>query len=106
ETVALDALKDMKPARLEWGVGTVTFAMNRRTKGGPTDHDLPVLFVKDERGKVRAVYVTYACHCVTLSHNQVGGDWAGFAAEAIEDQFPGAVGLVGIGCGADQNPNS
>jgi putative membrane-bound dehydrogenase-like protein len=106
EAVALAALKDMKPARLEWGVGKVTFAMNRRTKGGPTDHDLPVLFVKDEQGKVRVVYLAYACHCVTLSHNKLGGDWAGYAAAAVEDDFPGAVGLVAIGGGADQNPTS
>jgi putative membrane-bound dehydrogenase-like protein len=106
EAAALDALKDLKPARLEWGVGTVTFALNRRTKGGPTDHDLPVLVVKDETGKVRAIHLSYACHCVTLSHNKIGGDWAGFAGEAIENAFPGAVALVAIGCGADQNPNS
>ena len=80
--------------------------MNRRTKGGPIDHDLPVLFVKDAKGKVRAVYLSYACHCVTLSHNKIGGDWAGFAASAIEEHFPDAVALVAIGCGADQNPNS
>src|SRR5262249_45597392 len=83
EAVALAALKDMKPAGLEWGVGKVPFAMTRRTKGGPIDHELPVLFVKDDKGKVRAVYLNYACHCVTLSHNQIGGDWAGFASEAI-----------------------
>src|SRR5262245_24683764 len=106
EACALAALKDMKPAKLEWGVGKITFAMNRRTKGGPTDHDLPVLFVKDERGKVRAVYLNYACHCVTLSHNKIGGDWAGYAAAGIEDNFADAVALVAIGGGADQNPNS
>jgi putative membrane-bound dehydrogenase-like protein len=106
EAAALAALRDLKPARLEWAVGTARFAANRRTPGGPVDHDLPVLFVKDEAGKVRAVYLNYACHCVTLSHNQVGGDWAGFAARAVEGQFPGAVCLVAIGCGADQNPTA
>jgi putative membrane-bound dehydrogenase-like protein len=106
EAVALDALKDLKPARLEWGVGSAGFAMNRRTKGGPTDHDLPVLFVKDEKGKLRAVYLAYACHCVTLSHNKIGGDWAGFAVEGIEDSLPGVVAMAAIGGGADQNPNS
>jgi putative membrane-bound dehydrogenase-like protein len=106
ETAALEALKEMKPARLEWGVGTVVFAVNRRTKGGPTDHDLPVLFVKDETGTICAVYLNYACHCVTLSHNNIGGDWAGFAASAIEDNFEGAVALVAMGGGGDQNPNS
>ncbi len=106
EAVALAAVKDMKPAKLEWGVGKVTFATNRRATAGPTDHDLPTLFVKDDKGKVRAVYLSYACHCVTLSHNRIGGDWAGYAADGIEDTFEGAVALVAIGGGADQNPNS
>jgi putative membrane-bound dehydrogenase-like protein len=106
EATALAALKDLKPATLEWGVGSASFAMNRRTKGGPIDHDLPVLIVRDEKRAVRAVYLNYACHCVTLSHNKIGGDWAGYAASSVEEMFPGAVGLVAIGCGADQNPNS
>src|SRR5438067_9823139 len=41
EKVALAALADRKPARLFWGVSRAGFAMNRRTKGGPVDHDLP-----------------------------------------------------------------
>jgi hypothetical protein len=106
EEAALAALKDMKPAKLEWGIGSAKFAANRRTKGGPIDHDLPVLFVKDEKGRVRAVYLNYACHCVTLSHNRLGGDWAGYAASSVEDAFGDAVALVAIGCGADQNPTS
>src|SRR5262249_2110523 len=75
-------------------------------KGGPVDHDLPVLVVRDAAGKIRAVYASYACHCVTLSNNRVGGDWAGFAQEAVEADFPGAVALISVGCGADQNPTS
>lgn len=106
EEVAVSAMKDMKPARLSWGVGTVGFAVNRRTKGGPVDHDLPVLVVKDEQGKVRAVYFSYACHCVTLSNNKISGDWAGFAQAAVEKAFPGAVALASVGCGADANPSS
>ncbi len=106
EKVALAALTDRRPARLAWGVGKVGFAVNRRTRGGPVDHDLPVLVVRHLDGKVRAVYVRYACHCVTLSNNKVSGDWAGYAQEAIEDDLPGAVALVSIGCGADANPSS
>jgi putative membrane-bound dehydrogenase-like protein len=106
EKAALAALADRRPARLSWGVGKVGFAVNRRTRGGPVDHDLPLLVVRDPKGKVRAIYVSYACHCVTLSHNKVGGDWAGHASQAIEDDHQGAVALVSIGCGADSNPNS
>jgi putative membrane-bound dehydrogenase-like protein len=106
EQVALDALKDVRPARLSWGIGTVGFAMNRRNKDGPVDHDLPLLFVTDLNGKVRAVYFSYACHCVTLSHNQISGDWAGYAQEAVRKMFPDAIALASVGCGADSNPSS
>jgi putative membrane-bound dehydrogenase-like protein len=106
EKVALAALADRKPARLNWGIGKIGFAINRRTKGGPVDHDLPILVVRDLKGKVRALYLSYACHCVTLSNNKISGDWAGYAQELIQDDFPGAIALVSVGCGADSNPNS
>ncbi|MCI0638361.1 MAG: neutral/alkaline non-lysosomal ceramidase N-terminal domain-containing protein [Gemmataceae bacterium] len=106
EEVSLQALKGRQPAKLSWGVGSVGFAKNRRPQGGPVDHDLPLLVVKTPQGKVRAIYVSYACHCVTLSNNKISGDWAGFAQEAIEDAYPGALALVSIGCGADSNPGS
>ncbi|HEV2949898.1 MAG TPA: neutral/alkaline non-lysosomal ceramidase N-terminal domain-containing protein [Gemmataceae bacterium] len=104
ERLALAALADRKPNQLLWGIGTVGFAANRRTKNGPVDHDLPVLVVRDPKGMVRAIYVSYACHCVTLSNNKISGDWAGFAQQAIQDDNPGAVALISIGCGADANP--
>ena len=90
EAAALAAIKDLKPAKLSWGVGKATFAMNRRKRAvAPTDHDLPVLFVKDEKGKVRAVYLAYACHAVTLSHNKIGGDWAGLRRRGHRGHLPG-----------------
>ncbi len=106
EQVALAALADRKPARLSWGIGSVGFAVNRRTKGGPVDHDFPILVIRDLQNKVRAVYVSYACHCVTLSNNKISGDWAGYAQQQIQDAYPGAIALVSIGCGADSNPRS
>jgi putative membrane-bound dehydrogenase-like protein len=106
EKVALAALADRKPARLAYGIGTAKLATNRRTKGGPVDHDLPLLAVYGDNDKLRAVYVTYACHCVTLSNNKVSGDWAGFAQNILEENHPGAIALVSVGCGADQNPTS
>ena len=106
EVVALEALAVRRQARLFWSVGEVKFAKNRRTPGGPVDHDLPVLVVKDLDDAVRAIYVSYACHCVTLSHNKISGDWAGYAQQAIEDRNPGAIALVSIGAGSDSNPDS
>ncbi len=106
ETVALAALADRQPASLSWGIGSVGFAANRRTKGGPVDHDMPLLVVRDSSRKIRAVYVNYACHCVTLSFNKISGDWAGFAQELLQQEYPGAIAMVSVGCGADSNPDS
>src|SRR5687768_12021276 len=106
EQAALAALADLKPATIESGIGTHALAMNRRTPGGPVDHDLPVMAIKNADGSLRAVYLSYACHCVTLSHMKISGDWAGFAAEALEKNHPGTVALTSIGCGADANPTS
>lgn len=106
EQVIRAALADRRPSRVEWTQGKVGFAMNRRGKPiAPVDHDLPVLRVTAPEGVVRAVFVSYACHCVTLGLNTVHGDWAGSAQLALEADHPGAIGLVAIGCGADQNPN-
>ena len=118
ERVTLAAIADRSPGRLEWGLGSVGFAVNRRATRdgrvvgigvnpkGPVDHDMPLLVIKSPAGKLRAVYASYACHCVTLSNNNIGGDWAGFAQLAIEKQWPGTVSMISVGCGADINPDS
>ena len=69
------ALQNLSPCRLSWTVGKATFAVNRRNNRaadvpelraagklkGPADHDVPVLFVEDDSGEVRAVVCGYAC---------------------------------------------
>ena len=107
EEAALRALANRRPARLFWNQGQVDFAGNRRTKGGPVDHSVPVLIARDDAGVPFAVLANYACHCTTLGSefNQTCADWAGFARDGIEAQFPGMTALVSIGCGADSNPS-
>jgi hypothetical protein len=116
--VAGEALSSMKSAKLEWGVGRATFAVNRRNNReedvtrlrqegriqGPVDHDLPVLAVRGPDGKPIAIVFGYACHATTLSFYQWSGDWPGFAQLEIERAVPGATALFVAGCGADQNP--
>ncbi len=104
--VAKESLKAPVPATLSWSVGKVQFAKNRRSTTGPIDHELPLLAVHDLNGKLLAVSVSYACHCVTLSESQISGDWAGYAQTQIQAKFPGCLALVSIGCAGDQNPNS
>lgn len=110
-TVALQAIKTIQPSLLSWGEGEVKFAVNRRlyiNPNGPVDHAMPMLKVTDPDGKIRAVMVSYACHAVTLGpyNNVVHGDWVGEAQLQIEESLPpGAIAMVSIGCGADQNSN-
>ena len=40
----------------------------------------------------------------TFSLSWICRDWAGCARESLEEKFPGAIALIAIGCGADQNP--
>lgn len=106
EEVALAALKDRKPALVAWGQGYASFAVNRRTAGGPVDRSLPVLRVTDLDGALRAVLVNYACHGIALGPdvNEIHGDWMGEAQQAIEAKHPGAIALVSIGCAGDTHP--
>ncbi len=106
ERAVLEALRDRRPSQVAWGQGRVGFARNRRTAGGPVDHDLPVLRVRSMDGTLRAAWANYACHCTTMGGelNASHGDWAGVAAMDVEASAPGAVALVSIGCGADANP--
>ncbi len=107
ETAALKALEDRRPAKLSWGQGHADFAMNRRTRGGPVDHELPALFVTGADGTLRAIFTSYACHCTTLTgeFNQICGDWAGYAQEFLQQDHAGSIVLVALGCAADANPN-
>ena len=119
ERVAQEALHARQPSLVSWGQGKVTFAINRRlvengkwvaqrnVPKGPVDHSLPLLRVTDLNGKLRAVFVNYACHCTTLGGNITSwhGDWNGEAQRLIEINHPDATALVAAGCGADANPD-
>jgi len=75
EQVAASALDDMKPARLQFGIGKANFSINRRTKGGPVDHELPVLQVLslDEKfGRCMSVTRATASCCPTTKQAATG----------------------------------
>ncbi|MBI5853050.1 MAG: neutral/alkaline non-lysosomal ceramidase N-terminal domain-containing protein [Planctomycetes bacterium] len=101
-----EALADLRPALVDHARGRAGFARNRRTAGGPVDHDVPLLRVRGADGSLRALLVLYACHCTTLGgdSNMVCGDWAGYAQQAVEEVHDGCIAMCAIGCGADANP--
>jgi hypothetical protein len=116
EQAALQAVSSRAAGRLAWAQGRVGFAMNRRVleggkwvrigvnPEGPVDHSLPLLRATDAQGRLLAVLINYACHCTTMSGNSIHGDWAGCAQQHIQEQHPGVIAMVSIGCGADANP--
>jgi len=116
--VAGEAIAGLAPARLQWGSGKCTFAVNRRenkepevpdkrAKGGlagPSDHDVPVLSVRSPEGDLKAVLFGYACHATVLSGQTWNADYPGYAQMELEGRYPGVVALFWAGCGGDQNP--
>ena len=113
------ARKNLQSATVTWGVGSCGFAVNRRENKepevaklraegkelkGPSDHDCPVLAVRNDQGKLLGVVFGYACHATTLDYYKWSGDYPGYAMLALEKSNPGAVAMFSAGCGADQNP--
>jgi neutral ceramidase len=112
------AIDAVAPSQLSWGQGTVAFAVNRRNNKepdaprlraegqlvGPVDHDVPVLKVTDQAGKITALLCGYACHATVLDGYDWSSDYPGFAQAELEEQNPGCTALFFAGCGADQNP--
>ena len=78
-----------KPAKLEFGIGTGDLAMNRRTQGR-AGRSRPAGAGRARRptASSAAIYLSYACHCVTLSHNKISGDWAGYVAGDAPEEPP------------------
>jgi neutral ceramidase len=111
-------LEHQQPATLSFGMGDASFAINRRLAKlqelhpgqnfpAPIDHSVPVIQVKSADGVVRAILFGYACHNTTITGEfyEVAGDYAGYAQEALERQFPQAQAMFVELCGGDQNPS-
>ncbi|RPI81566.1 MAG: hypothetical protein EHM42_10450, partial [Planctomycetaceae bacterium] len=113
-----DALAALAPARLAWGSGHCTVAVNRRNNvetdvarlraqgllKGPVDYDVPVLSIRRPDGGLAGVIFGYACHATVLPIFRWSGDYPGYAQLALEEAHPGATAIFFAGCGGDQNP--
>ena len=111
------ALRDLRPARISWGRGVAGFVMNRReftergvilgtNASGPADRTVPVLRVDGADGSPRAVVFGAGSHCTTLTGRNMllGGDYAGYAQQFLEERFPGMQAMFLTGCAGDANP--
>ena len=104
-----ESVRNLAPAEISFAQGLVGLAVNRRRVAnrswpGPVDHDVPVLAVRSDANKLRAVVFGYACHNTTLDNYQINGDYAGFAMEDLEKENAGAIAMFVQGAGADSNP--
>ncbi len=106
EQVALQALAARAASYVSWGIGTLDFGFNRRKLENTVDQDMPLMKITNLDGSLKAVFLSYACHAVTMGAgtNQYHGDWVGDAQLAIEKKHPGVTALVAVGCGGDINP--
>ncbi|QDV67318.1 Neutral/alkaline non-lysosomal ceramidase [Rosistilla carotiformis] len=112
------SFESLQPSWLTWGNGRCSVAVNRRDNvqndvpalrvqgklNGPSDHDVPVLLVRDADQKLRTVVFGYACHATVLGIYQWSGDYPGYAQIEVEERYPEAIAMFWAGCGADQNP--
>ena len=76
------------PARAGVGSGFVSgIGVNRRTPDKkPIDEEIGIIKIEDANGKLRAVFINYACHPTVLGSDNLlaTGDFPNFAVEKIE----------------------
>ena len=111
------AIAEKKPANVSYSHARCGFAMNRRQPSpdgfrlgpnpdGPVDHDVPVLRITNTDNRLIGVVFGYACHNTALgATREIHGDFAGFAQQRLESEYPDAVALYLVGCGGDQDPS-
>lgn len=114
-----DAVRDLKPARISYAAGKVSFPHNRRqpvpgggwtfgvNPNGPSDPAVPVLRFYGPGGKLRGVLFGLSCHPSVLTYESlvISGDYAGIAQAAWEKAHRGATAVFLQLCGGDQNAN-
>lgn len=100
------AVQRMEPVTLRGGTGMEPgIAQNRRHAGGPVDTGVPVLRLDREDDSTLAVLVSYACHPVVLSSDNLlwTSDYPHYVRSSLEAALPGAVAIFASGCAGDVN---
>jgi hypothetical protein len=116
---AREALDRAEPARLRVGTSWCGFASSRRRPDGPGkvlykpsldaphDHEVTVVVVESPEGDLRQMLFSYACHPISAGAlTQIGGDFAAYACDFLEDTYGGAKAGFFQGCAGDQKPDT
>ena len=113
------AVDDLRPAVLDYTVGSCTLGVNRRQMGPdgeigfrpeprkPIDLDVPILRALEPDGTVRCVIFGHSCHPTTVGQDEwylVSTDYPGYARDWIAAAYPGCTPVFLQGCGADVKP--
>ncbi|MGV8134543.1 MAG: neutral/alkaline non-lysosomal ceramidase N-terminal domain-containing protein [Mangrovibacterium sp.] len=115
EELAGKAKKAVEPVTIYAQNGIARFQVNRRNNQeaklteltelkGPNDFAVPVLKIKNKRGKIETIVFGYACHATVLDGYDWSGDYPGFAQLELEKKYKGATAMFFQGAGGDQNP--
>lgn len=100
------AKESMEPVTLHGGLGSEPgIARNRRHPNGPVDKGVPVLRLDRADGSALAILVSYACHPVVLSSDNLlwTADYPHYVRMQLEESLPGAVAIFATGCAGDVN---
>jgi hypothetical protein len=104
----LRAVRAAEPARLGVGVCAASIGRNRRRAGAAIDERVWVLRVDRRSGAPLAVLYVHGCHPTVLGHDntELSADWPGAASQRVEEAFPGAVAIFGLGAHGDVDPRT
>lgn len=117
--IAVKASEHTVPVKIGYGSGICKMNINRRAKfadgsiwlgrnlDGPCDHEISVLKVEDENGKLLSLLVNWPCHGTASGQEnyEITGDWPGLAARFLNDKLgDDVVVAVTAGASGDINP--
>ncbi len=117
--IATQASSQYVPVKMGYGSGTSKMNINRRAifadgsvwlgrnMDGPCDHEVSVLKIEDENGKLLSLFVNWPCHGTSSGQEnyRITGDWPGLAAQFLNEKL-GADVVIAVTAGAsgDINP--
>lgn len=90
---AIEACKNLKPARIGFGKGEVSIvSFNRVEKDGPTDSSVGVIKIDNLSGDPLVILFNFACHPVSIDYRTPAGtlisrDWPGYTIDMISSEL-------------------